>query len=784
MTFFVPHAPSHAASSRQDRIAVRYPGAASAIQRIEESIKSYSYGESVNLILNHYHFVPRPAGEVFFRSYLERRSGAVPSDAAIAAISKYAINMLDNDAEASGQFKVDRQFQRVFESTMDTVRKNDARQVPTLQFILGPTGAGKTIFSKYFFTVNLNRFWQNAVIPTRIEYSRIANPNGGRSISEEDFYSYARECLFRDTVIYIFLSGCVPADKRRAIVENSHTDPVVNESLSALDTLTMGVVLDGSEVFLSTERRNALHGAWSPIPKQLRDQLLYKWASDLKLTFLMSFDGFDCVRIEDFLFAEDPPTPVRFLSKMLKALHEKRGGRQLVDRPMKLHFLVYLRDATFERLRSALFTKISGEIKFPIYWIVPPKYESLVSNVSQSITKTDEQKPLSGDDTSRAEKARDSERKYALALADQFTSELFAAFDKHIFAGTPSHAVDHMGFVFGSNARRMNEHIRQTFLSMLWRASLATGFNFDRSGVGIKALWEELIEKFGPSHLPRYVLYEDLFLGDTRQLKPKLNLNPTEIGEILSTLSVEKAMSKVEDIDETNSIFGCLLNYAVPGVVTGGGTERPAMLILVRIIQFIDFNPRCRAGEIWTFLRKSGYESWTEASLQFCLYILIRTELVKWDGTTTGRSIRDVPLYVSTRGVIAIRKILYSASYLSEAIISCLHNERAVTDNLLPRVDDGSVWAMDCVYNALLAIELFREIETIESEAATHAGVDFRKYQIVSSLSREIGNEARAIVSSAFNTSESNAIKRWLQNERSLEELRGGRFRRIPIVRR
>jgi hypothetical protein len=761
MTFFVPHAASHAIPSRQDRLAERHPQAVNAIQSIEASTVALPFGAKILDILSRYHFLPRSHVDDFFRIYLERRHGYSPATETIGFHSRTTLNCL-NDEENSGQNKILRAFHRVFEQTLATISDNCARGIPTLQFNLGPTGAGKTVFSKYLFTVCAQKFWQHAIVTSRIEYSKFEHRNQNESVSSKEFYAYVRKCLFRDLIIYLFLSGRVQQNERDALTIGFHSDPEALRILAEISKLTSGKVIDGESATLSRELRNKLTSLWEPLSPEIRDTFLYRWTDRLKLKFLISFDGFDCVRIEDFLFLEKPPAPVQYLSILLKEMHEKRGEPKLFARSIEAHYFVYLRDTTFERLRVELFTSVGGEIKYPVYWIVPPKYEMLVENVANFVTK------YQVDDTS------------TVSTSAKFSDDMFRVFDRFIFNDLKMTSRKHLSFLFGSNARRMNQHIRQTFLSMLSRASQSDDYDFARyaGGIGLKAVWSELIQEYGPISLPRYVLFEDLFLGDTRQLIPKLRLDPNKLTRILSNDgSIEDAIRTIDDADETNSIFGCLLNYALPGLVAYELNEKPAFLIFVRAMQFININPRCTAGEIFEFLKKVGYQ-FAMGEFHFLLYILIRTEMVKWDATTNGRSITDVPLYITTRGIIAITKILPSVSYMSEAIISCLHNDRSYTNLLKNRIEEGRMWIVDCVFNAVLAIEMFRETEEIESKAARNSGVPFEQYLITPKIIASVSAEANTILRYSFGR----AATKSQSNNEFLAKLRTTRFPNLITV--
>lgn len=746
MTFHIPQSPSIAVITRQERIRVRYPQANSVLESIEKSTRPLPFGCKISRILNNYHFLEPSHVRSFFTTYLARRFGREPD---IDEVNKHVfstINLIPPNIDKD-HYRTDRGFENIYRILSTDMSANEEARVPTLNFVVGPTGAGKTIFSKSLFTVCLKRFWSSETIPSRVEYSKFEHKTTNNWINSEEFFAYIRRCLFRDLVLYFLFSNRLTADERWRLVSTSRIAEA-HTVLTKLHAATKDIVLDGEEQTLGDGIAERILRIWQELADHHRDALFFELVEALKPRFLISFDGFDCVRIEDFLFADKTPLPIKYLMQLLKSMHEKTATNRIFSRHIEAHYLVYLRDTSFERLRMELFRGVGRKVEYPVYWIVPPKYEMLVENVA---------KYLSG--------LSDLKRN----MAEVFTEDIFQAFDSYIFRSSALNAATHMNFVFGSNARRMYQHIRQTLIAALHRAVQSEEFDFARltSGVDPKSIWFELVNKHSARHLPQYIILEDLFLHDTRQLIPKLQVDPSVISRLLRNGNLIGAIESTDDRDETNGIFGCLLNYFFQTHVVHERNRRPGLLLLVRILQFLLAQKhRSNSGEVTSFLKSLGYVV-TQTSVEYCLYVLIRTELVKWDAAAGAQKITDVPLYITTRGEIAASRLLSSVTYLSESMLSSIHDDEAASDLFKPRNHDNAVWVADCVYNASIGLEIIRTIEEVEQINRSKVANDFDKFRLTSRLKADLFREARTIIRSVSRTREA-----WKSNYNELVTLR------------
>jgi hypothetical protein len=750
----IPIPPTNDLPTLRDRIVVRHPQAEDALKQIELFTNDLPFGTPINRILNDYHFASVASVANFFRVYLGLRHGEAINNDIITTYLVNTINRLPveyvNDSGTN-----QRAFQQIFDTLLVRINSNSAAHRPTVNFLVGPTGAGKTIFSKSLFTVCTRNFWENKIIPCRVEYSRYAAHQNRHLTIDQGFFLHLRLCQFRDFIIYLFGSGLVDPQTQHTLLDGARLESKPYAALKELQRLTKGLVIDGQDFVLDSNRRALFHNACRPISDEDKLSFLYHASSQLRLRFAISFDGFDFTRIEHFLFDNAAPLPIAPLVSLLKGLHEKTGHIQPKEQYTDNHYLLYLRDTTFERLRTEIVRGVGGKVDYPIYWIVPPKYELLIGNAARAMTKSDDP---------------------AVHKAGIFADDLFAAFNKYIFEGGRMTAEAHMSFLFGSNARDMKRHIKQLLTSALHRGGDSGFYDFYResSGIDAKSVWIGLVSSHTVRDLPRYLIFEDLFLHETRQLFPKLRLDPQLVDKYLTDADFSGLMSHIQDRDETTGIFGCLFNYFYCFELAYGSDRQPGLLILIRILQYVEKNRRCTAGDVEEFVQQIGYRL-PEAAFQFVLFVLIRTELLKWDGSSDARHINDVPLYLSAKGAIAINKLLFSITYISEGLCASLLLDRELSKLLRGRQQENAAWIADCVNNACVALYLIDKIEQIEAQwAAKNQLNNFGAYRISNNLRAYVERESANILSRPHPLT----ISRWHENRSRLRDAR----RRYPTL--
>ncbi|MEI9850322.1 MAG: hypothetical protein WDN24_05000 [Sphingomonas sp.] len=446
----------------------------------------------------------------YFRTYLSESGGEV-DEAMIEARLLDTINRRPPEIEHD-TFANDRAFRKIFDELSLQIDSYAVSKVPVVNFIIGPTGAGKTAFSKSLFSVCRRRFWEHLIIPSRVEFSKY-DPSAvgtGASGFETDsaFFEFVRRCQLRDLLIYFFISGTYSYAEKHEHVAKLALDGNAELVMSGLLEKSDSVFIDDRTGILDSSTRGIFTEAINRLGLD-RDRVLYKLSSRLNVRFLVSFDGFDSTKIQHFLFERGRNQPIHYLVRTLKGIHEKVLVPGMGDYTPETHYLAYLRDTTFARFRTEVFSTPGGAIQYPVYWIVPPPYPLLVQNAAIYMTGL---------------------RNPADNLSEVFNGDVVSAFDRAVFDDMELDATTHLPFVFGSSGRRMKYHIRHALISALHRNSQNGEFNFKRlsAGISAKSVWLELVSKHGVAKLPNYLILEDLYLNDSRQLIPSWSSIPAK----------------------------------------------------------------------------------------------------------------------------------------------------------------------------------------------------------------------------------------------------------------
>jgi hypothetical protein len=749
MSYFIPSPADRNALSRSLRILDDAPQAARVLRAIDEAADDLSFGSPISAFLNDYHFPAQSEVKDFFSVYLAQSRNA-PTDE--ANLRYHLVNTINRrppgvpDSEDGTR----RTFHGIFEELHRQIEANAVENIPLVNFIVGPTGAGKTAFSKGLFTVCQERFWSNRIVPSRVEFSKFGKANvGAHSESyarDPEFLSFVRRCQLRDLLIYFCSSGQVDRDaKRKIIAKLSLSDSRPQIILQNLVDQTDGIIIDGKAHVLNSSIRRIFEKAVRDLGAQ-RDSVLYEVTKQLAVRYLVSFDGFDSTKLEHFLFERKRNVPITLIAQMVKGLHEKVVHPEMDICPLESHYLVYLRDTTFAGLKTQIFSSVGGSITYPVYWIVPPSYSALVHNVAAHLTGSRDRLSNQADD-----------------LFDDIISE----FNEHIFDVLDLDAEKHLPFVFGSSGRRMKSHIRNQLISAVSRVREQQDLRRTRSGIDGKTVWDELVTHRVIKKIPYYMILEDLFLNDARQLIPRLELDAGKVTALLNRDDFTTLIEEVEDTDESSGMFGCLFNYFYRTTIASENDRQPAMLLLIRIHQYVLRNPRCNANEVHEFLKAIGYDVPKQVS-DFALCVIIRSEAVKWDSTTGARSIDDVPLFATVTGKIALEKLLYSVSYLSEAILSSIQIDRHLTDALRERVPNNAVWIADCIHNASIALYIIGQIEKIEAARAKENNIGLAAYLLYDRLRKKLESETRHILQANIRSTN----ERWEKNRTRLNALK------------
>lgn len=719
----VPFPPTRSRASREQLIGSNYPNAEGAIRNFFRTLKPIKYGVAPLEIEKKYHFVPyRYANEYYSSYFSELGLSDEDSKAKIREHLEVTINRITLTEPST----TSEMMELVSGNIIEKILKYSKEGNHFARIVIGATGSGKSAFSKSLISFSIHAMWENGIIPSRVEYKKFENKNKG--FVGDDLLFYTRQCQLRD--LFIYLACCPNRDltTNLELIRSCSGDLVDTPLLNSISTY-----FKEAANFLerSSWTLRDVHRLWKARVGLINDQscieILRKIHKSIRVRYLVSFDGFDVITVDDFIFNGLSSTPIQYLSELLNKKFANLTGHGMNQPECECHYLLYIRDTTYQRLKAENVTAPSCIKALPRYWIVPPMYKSLVNNAAVAITGVEDFN-ING-----AKKLYlDIDSLYAKTLSENKEGNSSLVFS-----------------LFSGNARLMKRHIVRLLLWCLEHEGrrLKTEFERTNSGVDPAWLWKKLVESGALSNMPSYHVLEELFLDDYRQLCPPLRIDGASVASCLISGNLTGAFGHVGEYSEReigflDSVFNYVLKKNLRDIE--GEECLPALLLQVRILQYLQTNPGRSKESLAFFLDNIGYQL-SKDELNFIIYCLIRSELIIWDAGSSRITIQDIPLYIGTKGALLISKAIFSVTYFSESLIASELPLSGMSSLLKGRESNVGSWVLDSVFNTILGIKLIEDIEKYEMECAQINGVEFLSYKLVDKLEKNLCAEMSRI---------------------------------------
>ena len=361
---------------RIDYLKDIFPQAASVLQSIQRRIQPFKFGVALKDLRIQYNFVDPDDVANFFKVYLKGSSSHLLGDAYLNECMNKAINRA-NVSGSTAQNSI-QQFRAVAEILVSQIQEQRLAGRSLIRLVMGPTGSGKTAFSKGLITAAIKEFWSHRLVPTRVEYSRFAED--GSTPDEETIIGFIRKCQLRDLLIWYFFSGVHKPDIL-AVVRSLDLSDIIRTKLVTFQEQAGRLAFDGESVSLRD-----ISQLWSTTIGYLEIgptiAILDRLNETYGMGFLISFDGFDIVNVEDFVLDKVTIGPLDVVIRLLRGILGKLVRHRSFSRDFDCHFLLYLRDTTYRRVQLEFRRKVGGEYNIPFLWVAPPPYSSLVRKVS------------------------------------------------------------------------------------------------------------------------------------------------------------------------------------------------------------------------------------------------------------------------------------------------------------------------------------------------------------------------------------------------------------------
>ncbi len=684
--------------SREDRLRSKVPVTGTLLDTIRNQTDRFKYGISDSQIDHYYRFSDLENTKVFF---CERFKQFHDAD---VEIDEEAVTIDIERSVNSFDFKRNRKrptqhFRELADKFCDELKTTRSVGAPYVAIFRGPTGSGKTAYSKCLFSAGIWRFWRRGIIPTRVEFSKFFKP--GQQVKTKALLAAVHQCQIRDFLLYLFFSmeGPVNDDIIETIAPRSSSPRIRNE-LTIFNELTKERVVDGKSFTLSDA-----HALWKTHVKFFNSKTCARILQLLKnpkfdIQFLVSLDGFDALKTKDFLKSENYHGPISAVADLLgESLNQAaRYGESASSHNTNL--MVYMRETTYERIRLEIHMGTSGQRELPVRWVVPPSYKILVNTIAASID-------------------RDVSDLATAAKVAPFTKNIRSSMVRVLKDPSIGLSVEQpLSSAFSWNARHMKRHIRRVCIWSLENYIYNNLAEVDRlqnaAGLSVSWLWDKATRNPSLRNIYDYSVLEAFFLDDTRCLQSKFRLTSLTVQNLLNRGSLEGALNHLRERPELDGLFDSILNYLSKGSEIEHGFCYPHTLVLVRILQLLSIK---QGQTIEDLLDDVGplYPSLTRDELQFYLICLCENEYLLFHGTENSSSIDQCEFFLSNFGNILLNKVFYSATYFSQSIMLA-ELARFGLGKELRKLDFRSSehWLSHCIFNAIVGYNIVFEAEKVE----------------------------------------------------------------------
>lgn len=710
--------------ARRRRLAQKYPVATTLIKRIEQQLDSHKYGDRVSEIDIKYRFLDVQTAGTFLGLHLDGRGEQEVDVDYLSECLARTLNLKDSSESelSTSQLLQKRAAQIVLQ--IDESRKSTK---PNLDVIIGTTGAGKTSYSKALFTAGLTEFHKSGVIPSRVEYSKFFEEI--ENFKEDQIVVAIRQCMLRDFIFYArFYSrdlGFFDEIKRKVFKEKK-----LLEGLDDYLERTEGKEPGSLEYSVYDAMKD-----WADCIGYLQNADLLSECLDIAnqrdVTFAVSFDGFDILKTEDFLIKDHSCVPIDALVSVLRSITARAAIGELKNLSSIKHISLYIRDTTYTRLKIELNRKAGGTHDFVPYWVLPPTYKVVTDKVAQLVGMGMEP----------------DEKIHIGAFVNRLEEKVHKTINPFVDRKNRTAPFETS---FSFNARNMKRHVIRCIIWCM-EDILLHDDEFARrlsSGVNLDIFWKHVVENDFFAKLKSYQIIEELFLDETHQLRPQFMVSLHSIEQKLLSDDVPGAVGVLRDYDEIAGFYDCVLNYLSRDILHEGQVEcLPALLVGVRLLQSV-------ASEDWVdyfwivkSLRSLGY-GMSDTRIKFFLYAMIRAELIRiQDEDTIIESIEDCQFSLSKSGLFALNKLVFSVSYIGEAMMIANLPKNGFARFVEGRktVGDKAGWLNSVIINSCLYLEYLKKIEEFE-RSNLGADEDFEAFSLYEKSRAALQKEVSSIL--------------------------------------
>lgn len=629
----------------EDLSQVRYDG---MVENIQQEVGRFAYGVSSDKISSRYNFISADDARNFFRSMEANNPGLLNGVSDAQPLETLVLNLQDGGSTASQL-----QASEVFKSKASEIADLVATQKrETVRIVVGPTGAGKTAFSKGLFTCGLQRFWGRKVIPSRIEY---------RWSAEYELDEYIFVAATRDFLAYL----CIAASETDFDIFINHFAGLrFAEEIIEFRRLGLELDLNDGDDWVAEFSSQIKNWMFSEENVELWEQIAQKSISVLGVRYLFSFDGFDAVSPLEVFSSNEISEPVATLCKFLDRSLISRKPKRVFLTNANAHFLIYVRDTTLSIIQRKLTKNPVGRTASDFDWICPPSYRSVAAILTRRLCN--DRVPA----TKRTE--------FVTSVVDSVKRNV----ELHLGSTEPRLISN----VFGWNVRNMKAHYGRLVLILFNRLSHDDAIfrqKIVEAGV-TQYIFDDFVVIQSDREIRDYEVGRSLvFQTMTKEVGCRLTVERNRLLEMMKVDSVPEKFVESLDVQWDDGSIGDLLFNGFFDESFPVNADR-ACFIPIYILKRLSLSKRGTTTPtiIYRFLIRAGLVEEGAAGLklvEFCVGWMTATGLVIAQKTTTNPAPKDRSYKISMAGRYLLGGGAFKVSYLDSAFFASYWPDNLLT---------------------------------------------------------------------------------------------------------
>lgn len=609
------------------------------VEKIEQEVGRFSYGVSNQEISSRYNFISAADAQNFFKSMQANNPGLLNGVDLEKPMETLVLNLQDAGSATKELFASD-----IFKSKAAEIADQVSHQNrETVKIVVGPTGAGKTAFSKGLFTCGLEEFWSKKIVPSRIEY---------RWSAEYELDDFVFLAATRDFLAYL----CIAASTEDFDAFLGHFEGLqFAEDLIRLRQQGLELSLDDNHAWVSSFSSRIRNWMFTEEQPELWESIAQKSISVLGVRYLFSFDGFDAVSPLEVFSNTEVSEPVQTLCKFLDRSLISRKPKRVFLTNANAHFLIYVRDTTLAIIQRKLTKNPVGRSASDFDWICPPSYRSMAAIITRRLCE---------DRISRIVRTR---------FVQTVVASVKSNVETHLNLNEPRLISN----VFGWNVRNMKAHFGRLILILFNRLShddLAFSQKITEAGVA-PYIFDEFVIIQSEAEIRDYEVGRSLvFQTMTKEIGCRLTIEHPRLHELMKAeMKTEELVDGLDVQWDDGSIGDIIFN----GYFDTSYPIDPfkACILPIYILMRLNLSKRGYTTPtiVFGFLVKADIIDNTEEAMrlvEFCIGWMTAVGLIVPQKTTSNAATRNRSYKVSMAGRYLLGGAAFKVSYLDSAHFS------------------------------------------------------------------------------------------------------------------